>query len=59
MKFIILFALSALLNTAFAAETSTDCPMMRQGRGNPKASMANQSKKLTSKPANTNKGSTI
>lgn len=53
MKVLILIAFSALLNTAFAAETSTDCPMMRQGRGNPKANMVSQSKKLTSKPMTT------
>jgi hypothetical protein len=59
MKVLILIALTALLNTAFAGETSTDCPMMRQGRGNPKASMGNQPKKLSTKPATTAKTNSI
>ena len=59
MKLFILFALSALLNTAFAGETSTDCPMMRQGRGNPKANMTSQSKKPVSRPSESTKAQSI
>jgi hypothetical protein len=58
MKFLILLVLSSALNLAFAGETNTDCAMMKQGRGNPKASLASQPK-LATRKSNLQKASNI
>lgn len=57
MKLLTLLALTVFVNISFAAETSTDCPMMRQGRSNPKANMVNLPKQAVR--SSSQKGSTM